>query len=87
MELIVQPLQFLIKIMPKIVQKPTGQGKIANNIRQLLDQSQRQNQLVSNGVMTSRTTRGTTRSTQIRRPRPQSSAAPVVNENLVARWS
>jgi hypothetical protein len=72
--------------MPAIIQKPEGSGKISSNIRMLIERTARQDQMISNGVMTSRTTRGTTRSTQLRRPQPISKSAPVVTD-LVARWS
>jgi len=72
--------------MAAIIQKPEGSGKISSNIRMLIERTSRQNQMVSNGVMTSKTTRGTTRSTQLRRARPISLSAPEVTD-LVARWS
>lgn len=68
-------------------QRPSGTGKIANNIRRLLDASQRQNQMRSYNVMTNQTSRGTTRSTQFRRPVAQVRQSPVAPINLVARWS
>ncbi len=66
---------------------PEGQGKTANNIRRLLQQTQRQNQMRSYNVMTTQTTRGTTRSTSFRRPVAQVKQAPAAETNLVARWS
>ena len=69
------------------IQKPTGTGKIANNIRSLLESTQRQNQMRSYNVLTSQTSRGTTRSTQFRRPFAQVKSSPVAESNVVARWS
>jgi len=71
----------------KNILAPRGEGKIASNIRQLISYSQRQAQLRSHGVRTSQTTRGTTRSTQIRRPIQQVRQNPAVSTNVVARWS
>jgi len=68
-------------------QRPSGTGKIANAIRRLYDSAQRQNQMRSYNVMTNQTSRGTTRSTQFRRPVAQVKSSPVAESNIVARWS